>query len=125
MLAGELRMMILMRDSSGTYNKMALGLFVLGIVFLGTTGVQFVIDGNSKGATGTVIGAVAVRVGVHNWIRAKRAECQWPSVSPHWRPSFLPIDGHVFSPLVATKLPTVRVDLAGGHEAPHQPASMV
>jgi YjbR len=32
--------------------------------------------------------------------------CQWPSVSPHWRPSFLPTDGHFFSPLVATNLPT-------------------
>ena len=33
--------------------------------------------------------------------------CQWPSVSPHRRPFFLPTDGHVFSPLVATNLPTI------------------
>jgi hypothetical protein len=32
--------------------------------------------------------------------------CQWPFVSPHRRPSFLPTDGHVFSPVVATNLPT-------------------
>jgi hypothetical protein len=35
-------------------------------------------------------------------------ECQWPSVSPQLRPSFLPTGGHVFSPLVATNLPTIR-----------------
>jgi len=39
---------------------------------------------------------------------APREDCQWPSVSPHPRPSFLPTDGHVFSPLVATNLPTLR-----------------
>jgi hypothetical protein len=33
--------------------------------------------------------------------------CQWPSVSPQLRPSVLPTGGHVFSPLVATNLPTV------------------
>lgn len=32
--------------------------------------------------------------------------CQWPSVSPHSRPSFLPTGGHVFSPVVATNVPT-------------------
>jgi hypothetical protein len=40
---------------------------------------------------------------------AKRLEvfgCQWPFVSPRRRPSFLPADGHVFSPLVATNVPT-------------------
>jgi len=31
--------------------------------------------------------------------------CQWPSSSPHWRPSVLPGGGHVFSPLVATSSP--------------------
>jgi hypothetical protein len=31
--------------------------------------------------------------------------CQWPSSSPHWRPSVLPGGGHVFSPLVATGSP--------------------
>ena len=35
-------------------------------------------------------------------------ECQWPSVSPHPRPLFLPTGGHLFSPLVATNLPTDR-----------------
>jgi hypothetical protein len=35
-----------------------------------------------------------------------RRECQWPFVSPHRRPSFLPTDGHVFSPVVATNVPT-------------------
>jgi hypothetical protein len=34
--------------------------------------------------------------------------CQWPSVSPQLRPSVLPTGGHVFSPLAATNLPTVR-----------------
>jgi hypothetical protein len=33
------------------------------------------------------------------------AYCQWPSVSPRLRPSFLPSRGHVFSPLVAIKFP--------------------
>jgi Protein of unknown function (DUF4232) len=37
-----------------------------------------------------------------------RRKCQWPLVSPHPRPSFLPTGGHVFSPLVATNLPTHR-----------------
>ena len=31
--------------------------------------------------------------------------CQWPSGSPHWRPSVLPGGGHVFSPLVAIGSP--------------------
>jgi hypothetical protein len=39
------------------------------------------------------------------------ARCQWPFVSPHPRPSFLPTDGHVFSPLVATNLPTIRLSV--------------
>jgi hypothetical protein len=40
------------------------------------------------------------------WTVIAALACQWPSVSPHWRPPFLPSGGHVFSPLVATKLPT-------------------
>jgi hypothetical protein len=39
---------------------------------------------------------------------SSRPLCQWPSVSPQLRPSFLPTGGHVFSPLVATNLPTIR-----------------
>ena len=39
-------------------------------------------------------------------LAAQQLDCQWPSVSPHPRPSFLPTGGHVFSPLVATNLPT-------------------
>lgn len=63
-----------MRESPITYKRLASSMFVLGIVFLGTTGVQFVVDGNSKGAPGTVTGVVAILVGVHNLIRARRAE---------------------------------------------------
>jgi uncharacterized membrane protein HdeD (DUF308 family) len=63
-----------MRYSSRTYKRIAIGMFVLGIVFLGTAGVQFVAEGNSKGATGTVIGVVAVLVGIHNLMRARRAD---------------------------------------------------
>jgi hypothetical protein len=37
-----------------------------------------------------------------------KGRCQWPSRSPHWRPSFLPSDGQFFSPVVATKVPTVQ-----------------
>jgi hypothetical protein len=46
-----------------------------------------------------------------SWVGRKRcssAHCQWPSVSPQLRPSFLPTGGHVFPPLVATNLPTIR-----------------
>jgi hypothetical protein len=32
---------------------------------------------------------------------ATQRDCQWPSGSPHLRPSVLPAGGHVFSPLVA------------------------
>jgi hypothetical protein len=44
--------------------------------------------------------------------RKDQLVCQWPSVSPHSRPSFLPTDGHVFSPLVATNLPTIRLSVS-------------
>jgi hypothetical protein len=30
--------------------------------------------------------------------------CQWPSVSPQWRSSRLPIGGHLFSPLAAIEI---------------------
>src|SRR4051812_26423682 len=34
-----------------------------------------------------------------------RRECQWPSVSPQWRPSGLPTGGHLFSPWAAIEIP--------------------
>ena len=53
-----------------------------------------------------------------NALGSHRYDCQWPSRSPRWRPSFLPTDGRFFSPVVATKLPTTQdVGWAGGHEA--------
>jgi Na+-transporting NADH:ubiquinone oxidoreductase subunit NqrB len=61
-----------MRYSSGTYRKLAIAALVLGIVFLGTSGVQFVFKGNSKGETGTVIGVAGILVCVQMWTRAKR-----------------------------------------------------
>jgi hypothetical protein len=35
----------------------------------------------------------------------ERIRCQWPSVSPQWRPSGLPTGGHPFSPLAAVEIP--------------------
>ncbi|HTU86216.1 MAG TPA: hypothetical protein VMF57_11625 [Solirubrobacteraceae bacterium] len=46
--------------------------FVVGLVFLGTVGVGFVVNGRSRDATGTVLGVLLVAVAVHQWLRARR-----------------------------------------------------
>lgn len=47
---------------------------VLGLVFLGTTGVQFVVDGDSRGEVGFVLGILLVGVGIQQWIRLRSVE---------------------------------------------------
>ncbi len=55
------------------------------------------------GPTGFALVRVAEERGLD--VRVVAPGCQWPSSSPHWRPSVLPGGGHVFSPLVATSSP--------------------
>lgn len=54
--------------------KGAVVVFVLGLVFLGTTGVQFVIDGESRGETGFFLGLLMVGVGIHQWFRLRTGD---------------------------------------------------
>src|SRR4051812_5162335 len=46
---------------------------------------------------------------LHTYLRShaplQRVGCQWPSVSPHWRPSRLPTGGHLFSAVAASGIP--------------------
>jgi hypothetical protein len=47
--------------------------FAVGIVYLGTAGVQFVFEGNPRGGPGFVGGIAAIAVGIHQSIRVRRA----------------------------------------------------
>jgi hypothetical protein len=48
--------------------------FAGGLLFLGTTGVQFVVDGNPRGETGFFLGIIMVAVGVHQWTRLRKID---------------------------------------------------
>jgi hypothetical protein len=53
--------------------KLAAVVFLVGLVFLGTTGVQFIVRGDSRGETGFFLGIVLVGVSVHQWFRLRNA----------------------------------------------------
>jgi hypothetical protein len=62
----------------------------------------------SASPTSQAVMVAAGRFGAAFQPPIKLSKCQWPSRTPHPRPRFLPTGGHLFSPLVATKVPTAR-----------------
>jgi hypothetical protein len=44
---------------------------VVGVVALGTAGVQWVFEGDARGATGTILGVLLIVVGIQQWIRVR------------------------------------------------------
>jgi hypothetical protein len=50
--------------------------FVVGLVFLATAGVDLIVNGQSRSATGTFFGVLLVSVAVHRWLVARR-QTRW------------------------------------------------